>query len=238
MVRSARFPSRIQQPGSVHNCRNGFSLLELFLVIAILSALTIISWPMLRRPLNKSLVQDAAQQLQRDLGASRLSAVEFGQSWIFQYRPGTPTYYVGTTIQSEFRESPSVDSDSPETKQPTDTRDMSAKARPNHEQFESAPAIDGIFELPSGTYFAKPSNDTANRHDSAASKNEREDAKLFLNAEPAPEVELAPWSAPIRFYPSGRSQPAQVVLCSEQGYFADVNVQGMAGRITISPIRR
>ena len=75
--------------------------MELFLVIAILSVLTMVSWPMLRRPLNKSIVQDAAQQLQRDLSSTRMQAVESGRNLIFQFRPGSATYYLGDTDQRQ-----------------------------------------------------------------------------------------------------------------------------------------
>ncbi len=65
--------------------RRGMSLMELLLVLALLSTVVAISWPALRRPLNRSQAQAAAQQVQRDLMKARRAAMESGQVYLFQY---------------------------------------------------------------------------------------------------------------------------------------------------------
>ena len=214
--------------------RSGFSLMELFLVIAILSVLTMVSWPMLRRPLNKSIVQDAAQQLQRDLSSARMQAVESGRNLIFQFRPGSATYYLGDTDQRQTNSDARSTRDiSKRIRKPQLATNPSVSNRDevssNDESKELAPK-----ELPDGTFFAD-SNAKSNANESSTvewpdDKNEA--------GKTAPQVEPSEWSAPIRFYPSGRINPARVVLASEQGYFAEVEIQGIAGRVKISPIHR
>jgi type II secretory pathway pseudopilin PulG len=208
--------------------RTGFSLFEIFLVIAILSALIAISWPMLRRPLNQSIVQDAAQQVQQDLLSARLQAIQTGRAWLVQWRPGTPSYYIGTTDQ---RLDPAArESRSARPFEPSDAggSEFAAAATPQGNEVES------LRELPVGTFFvAIPSAD-------------RGEASLALPEESFDEIasESAvagadmPWSAPIRFYPSGRFLPGSIEVGSEQGLYAAVALEGLAGRITVSPPQR
>ncbi|MFN9751367.1 MAG: Tfp pilus assembly protein FimT/FimU, partial [Planctomycetota bacterium] len=67
--------------------------MELFLVITILSVIAVITFPLLRRPLNESVVQDAGQQLLRELAAARSAAIESGRPLLFQYQAGSGRYY-------------------------------------------------------------------------------------------------------------------------------------------------
>ncbi len=73
--------------------------MELFLVITILSVIALITFPLLRRPLNESVVQDAGQQLLRELAEARTGAIESGRPILFQYQPGSGNYYIGETDQ-------------------------------------------------------------------------------------------------------------------------------------------
>ncbi|MFN9879970.1 MAG: Tfp pilus assembly protein FimT/FimU, partial [Planctomycetota bacterium] len=79
--------------------RRGFSLMELFLVITILSVIAVITFPLLRRPLNECVVQDAGQQLLRELAAARSAAIESGRPLLFQYQAGSGRYYIGPQDQ-------------------------------------------------------------------------------------------------------------------------------------------
>ncbi len=238
MIRAATDRILIRRLVTVRAQRSAFSLMELFLVIAILSAMMVISWPMLRRPLNKSVVQDAAQQLQRDLASARLKAVETGQIWIFQFRPGTIKYYIGTTDQrngdrkDHSRAEPRSSAENSERKVPLlgpkdDTSIPGGFA-----------ADESLKELPFGTSFAAAPATITTETLPMEDWNSKDDESSQVRSDEPIDSELAPWSAPIRFYPSGRSNPASVSLRSEQGYVADVEVQGLAGRTKISAIRR
>ena len=227
-----QFNQHSQRPDT---CRSGFSLLELTVVIAILSVLTMVSWPMLRRPLNKSIVQDAAQQLQRDLSSTRMQAVESGRNLIFQFRPGSATYYLGDTDQRQTNSDARSTRDiSQRIRKPQLATNPSVSNRDavssNDESVELAPK-----ELPDGTFF-----DDSNANDDLkqSTPEELRMGKSETTEKKSIEVEPSEWSAPIRFYPSGRINPARVVLASEQGYFAEVEIHGIAGRVKISPIHR
>ncbi len=238
MKRSATDRKLIRRIDSARIQRAGFSLMELFVVIAILSVMILVSWPMLRRPLNKSIVQDAAQQLRRDLGSARLQAVDTGRVLVFQFRPGTSTYYVGTTDQR------SAESKIPAREDSRSSSEMfQHKSARSSSQFGERDVIDvvgdeSLKELPFGTSFAATSPTSEDEISPTTDWKSGKIAKIVPKTGEPIDSELAPWSAPIRFYPSGRCNPASIPLTSEQGYFADVDVQGLAGRIKISAIRR
>ncbi len=59
-------------------CRSAFSLVELMIVLAILVTITAIAVPNLRRSFQKNSIQDAARQLQEELGKLRIQAIESG----------------------------------------------------------------------------------------------------------------------------------------------------------------
>ena len=71
----------------------GYTLLELMIVLAILAVLAAVSWPLLRRPLNKSYLQDGAQQLTKVLTGVRLQAMAEGRAYVFRYQLGAATYH-------------------------------------------------------------------------------------------------------------------------------------------------
>ncbi|MFN5321774.1 MAG: Tfp pilus assembly protein FimT/FimU [Planctomycetota bacterium] len=247
--------------------RRGFSLMELFLVITILSVIAVITFPLLRRPLNESVVQDAGQQLLRELAAARSAAIESGRPLLFQYQAGSGRYYIGPQDQrletaggAIPRREPQIVRESAE-EQPARTGPSSAA--PASGPRSAGPIQEILGELPGDVRFldqaAKESNADlnafSNRPAGVESGRDRQDRVNRVNEEnlpasertsnkPAPESaeELPPesleWSAPIRFYPSGRIKPAKVPLLSQEGFATDVEILGLAGRIRLSPLRK
>lgn len=219
------------------SARGGLSLLELLVVIGILSVVAMVSWPMLQRPLNRSVIQDAGRQLQRALSAARFYAMESGKPVYFQYqahsgrywlgeKPATPDTTIGDTEKLALGEKP--DSATIHSL-PTGSNSDAANARvPN------LPEIWGVSELPDLVVFAAgPVDETRSESEISRTDPDQEE-------EPATEsmVESAEWSYPVTFYPGGRIIPARIHLSSADGYKLEIEIQGLAGRIKVFPTHR
>ncbi len=74
--------------------RDGLTLLELLIVVAIVASLVAMVLPAMRGPLSKSRLRSAAKGLSDALARARLEAIESGASWQFRYQPGTGRYEV------------------------------------------------------------------------------------------------------------------------------------------------
>jgi hypothetical protein len=72
------------------------------LVLVILTAIAGMSWPALMRPWSRSLVQQAAQELVRELSSARLRAIEESRVYEFRWRPGTGEFEIASpTAEAE-----------------------------------------------------------------------------------------------------------------------------------------
>jgi Tfp pilus assembly protein FimT len=195
---------------------SGMSLLELLLVVGLLATVAAISWPALRRPMNRSFVQTAAQDLQRDLLAARFEAMDRGSVRVFQFQPGTTQYWIGEKIQDDPREE--------ETSLDTQTSSTDSISRATDDT-EST-----VQNLPDGTYFQSPEMPRTKGADAA---NDLPSAKTTESAS-----QEGRWSKPVRFYPSGRMDSAKLVIESDDGYVITIDIQGLAGRIRLADLQR
>ena len=91
MARVARSP-RATTWNSHRN--HAYTLLELVIVLSVIGLLAGLSWPVLMRPWSKSQVQQAAQDLSRELMRTRLNAIEKGQTFRLRWRPGTGEFEI------------------------------------------------------------------------------------------------------------------------------------------------
>jgi type II secretory pathway pseudopilin PulG len=212
-------------------------LLELLVVIGILSVVTMVSWPMLQRPLNRSVAQDAGQQLQRALAAARFYAMESGNPVYFQYQVNSGQFWLGEKpaardhsgrdsgelAQGELADSATIRSTT-----------AGSKTESANDRKTVIPEQWGICELPEEVVFVDESADEATANDGSL--------ETVLAAEEEsksrPAVERTEWSYPVTFFPGGRVVPARIRLLSAEGYRMDVEIQGLAGRIKVFPPHR
>jgi len=260
MRNHSSFPPRGPQ---IVGPRRGFSLMELFIVITILSMITLIAFPMLRRPLNESVVQDAGQQLLHDLAAARTAAIESGRPIIFQFQIGSGQYYIGE--QDQRLDNPigsESDADAPPGLLPEAATKSSLGNSPgrNSQENKRPAPLKLRRELPADVTFVDTGLEEArsaksafsNRPSGTETGRERQKRVDDINAENLSPEERTPrettrsttdensaepkkWSAPIRFYPSGRIKPKKIPIESPDGFRAELEIMGLAGRIRLTP---
>jgi prepilin-type N-terminal cleavage/methylation domain-containing protein len=88
--------------------RSGYTLLELLIVLALLAALTGLSWPSVRGMLAKSQLRAAAKQVRVALATARWKAIESGEPQRFRYAPGASWFEVGPLHPSQDEPDPPV----------------------------------------------------------------------------------------------------------------------------------
>ncbi len=220
------------------------SLLELLLVLAVLSTVVALSWPALRRPMNRSYVQNAAQQLQKDLLNTRLEAMETGRPRFFQYRWGSSDYHIGTVVlENGVRNDLQVNT-GVEEETLGGGRSMGAEMEEERNSIPRQLPVGTTFSLPvfAETSTSQNQNETANAGAGNSPFLESSEGNTDLNQRTTSNTKLGitegDWSLPIRLYPSGRMESRSIFIDSEDGYRIEVQIQGLAGRVKISAIER
>jgi prepilin-type N-terminal cleavage/methylation domain-containing protein len=233
--------------------RTGYTLLELMLVLAVLTVMVAMAWPSLRKPLHRSVVQQAAGQLVKDLGQARLAAIESGQVIRFRYEPDGARYVLdaasaeGNAGEGDRDDSPgddfsdetagdgepSISTDNELSSneyrvgggggQPDERPAWSLRGELPDEVIFRDPAVLSDAELPPGSALGDMLSDEA---------AEREEVKPLIDRE-GDESEL---SVPVFFYPDGRAENAEMVLVGPEEYRMTVRVRGLTGAASLGPL--
>ncbi len=187
-----------------------FTLVELLIVVALLAMVLTLSLPSLRKLSAKSELRNAARQLRVTLLESRLAAIESGSLTYFRYQPGGGRFEAGRGIKrpARFR------------------RSRAGRRSPQN------------LTSPTPCHGARTRRHSRSRCPSACgSPSHRQTGN---SATPAAASELpddASWSAPIVFYPNGRTRNARIALVNE-AYRIELNVRGLTGTVQISQVER
>jgi Tfp pilus assembly protein FimT len=217
------------------------------IVLAVLATLTAISLPMLTRPLNKSRLQDGAQQLSKALADLRIVAMQEGRPYLFRYQMGASGFQ--SCPAELFLAAPDqLDTETDTTTldvntTSTDTVDMASDdlGYDGEGQLQAAPDTVDMQSLPNGVTFADAILDTV---DSRLDEQAVIDRQLVEVPDPYPEpsedvsFDSANWSTPVLFYPDGRATSVQLTLISDDGYEVDVSVRGLTGAVRAGGLRR
>ena len=207
--------------------RGGYTLFEMLMVQGLLVMLVAASYPMLRSPLGKNQLLDAARQIRVELVKARHQAIETGVTQQFRFQPRL----------SAFEVTPAA---TPATEEPAAVaRDVSrisiggTPGAPGHG--EASDPVERRGELPDGVRFGE----------SAGSASEAiPDDSAEVAAAPRPDrdtrlgAEVENWSAPILFYPNGRTSNAKIPLQGKGHFEVEVALRGLTGIPTVGEVRR
>ena len=231
-----------RRPNPVRQSR-GFTLIELLLVLAILVAATVLTWPRMVNSLARAEHRAAAEQVQSTLWQLRLEAIQTGCPQWFRYRPGTSEYEVAALPYDEVDSidfaGPSVSAREPQG------LELDPEGYPSIEKLGPDGAEREHQKLENNIVFLGPDDmqtmDVANGRRAPeeivlASGGElslEEDA--IVDSESAIPSTESQWPEPIVFYPDGRVDDARIVVRAPSGDTLEITVSGMAGHVRIGP---
>ncbi len=212
---AGRHPSG--RPGAV--CA-GFSLIELLIVLAILTAVSALVLPSLRRPLNQARLRSATVQVQNALGKARSLAVRQGRAVAFRCETG------GRRWRIERADSMSAGRFGADDAAAVGTGSLSFG--------QTADASGSLLRegrLPEAVTFGPLTVRTPPVPSEPETPAGEPDDGLF-GEEPAGDRTV--WSDPILFEPQGRSRDARLRLDSAGGLASVLVLRGLTGSVRVS----
>jgi prepilin-type N-terminal cleavage/methylation domain-containing protein len=238
---SRRYPRTGRLP------RAGVSLLELMLVVTLLSVVVAISYPSFRGTLTRNELTNAGRQLQQELQRARLASMESGEMWIFAPTLKSGAFYLGPLADFPAHDQTGGLDSNPLRNDAVDLPNSPYSANSgNSGNFAESPDSylkrDGEQQLPSGFRFVSAADQTpdweTNRWvatDSAAGR-ERGVSGSDTTAEPFWQNNRQPQV--VLFYPNGRMKSLELSLANSDGFRITIEIQGLSGRIKLSPVTR
>lgn len=244
--------------------KRGFTLLEILIVISLLLVIMGMSVPWIFREQARSELKNAATQLQGELYATRLHAMESGEAYVFRYRGSGNMYEImpksvydatlpkeSTSPYSEVPQTRSVGSEIP------DSLELAPSSSDSHsDAFMTPQDSTGDYyrkSLPVRIMFAAvkqpPSNTSGGMDDSFAydvpmARNVGSELSSTLELDNSFEfgAETKPstlWSEPIVFFPNGRTSNASFALYTtgDYEYRVELNLRGLTGTARIGEIK-
>jgi len=183
----------------------------MLIVVAVLAIVAAFSWPAMQRLSRRSRVADAAAVVRAELGRARLEAIELGTPRQFRFQPGGRRFEIA-------RRSARIGGDL-ELFGQFGAVDASEPRQP-----PTAGTSDGeitVAELDEGVYFWVGELGEPLTADAAAAG--------LLGQEN--------WSAPIVFYPNGRTLNAHFLVTDGRDYYVEVTLRGLTGAASTSPVQ-
>lgn len=191
--------------------RHGFTLSEMLVVLGILVVITAVAQPAIRATLSDNRLRSAAKQVRVELAKARLKAVQSGVAQRFRYQVGKNRFEVAPLTAGV--EDGLARGSAGRGLLGNGASERIVETVDNQAMEESCEQ-----SLPDGVCFAE---DFATQP-----------------LDPAP-TEVVPtdeegWSAPIVFYPNGRTANAHIKLKGERNAVVDVSLRGLTGAATAS----
>jgi hypothetical protein len=192
--------------------RQGTTLQEMLVVLAIVVSLVGSGWPAISGGLGKSQLRSGAKQLRSELAKARLTAMENGVAYQFRYQLGTGHFEVAPVSA------------------------LNDEGRLSGTEEEDAEEVLPIFELelPEGIAFGGQADNQEENYSSLGF----EEAQTEEVVDSLSEISTEQWSAPIVFFPNGRPSNAQFTLQNEDGHLIMVALRGLTGSATVGDLKK
>lgn len=199
--------------------RQGFTLLEMLLVLGLVVALAALAWPALRGPLSQTRLREGARSLRVALAQARLEAMQAGTVCHLRYQPGAGAYELEVLSADDVLEPGTWAADQRPAAPAMPPAVAAAAPTIDGRSDEPGAAMRRRFVLPEGVVFAAPGDD-ARGPSTLAADTSHPDA----------------WAPPIRFFPDGTASPARFVLRDAAGAQVVVSLRGLTGITRTSEI--
>lgn len=229
--------------------RKAYTLIEITIVLAIIAMFAAISWPVMMRPWQQSLVQGDAQKLKEVLNKTRHTAISKGTIYEFRYKPGTNEYEIRS--KDRILMEPVASQTTPEqlnnSRQSTalsqlETDESSFTPKREHDFLVRGRLSEGIKFAPDRRLldaFAESNQMDRNRQpiDSAvtAEPQAQPNQPQAQPNQPQEQQIQFHWANAIAFFPNGRTNNASFVLHSDDGFAVTTRLRGFTGSIEIDP---
>lgn len=243
--RLSHCPPSQRYPRAGHLPRAGVSLLELMLVVALLSVVVAISYPSFRGTLTRNELTNAGRQLQQELQRARLASMESGEMWIFAPTLESDEFYLGPLADFPANDPLGGLDSNPLRNDPVDLPNSPYSVNTS-ESSDAYLKREGEQQLPSGFRFVSaadqpPDWDTNRRAatDAAAGRSAGRESGISgsdTTAEPLWQNNRQP--PVVLFYPNGRMKSLELSLANSDGFRITIEIQGLSGRIKLSPVTR
>lgn len=238
-------PNRIRR-------RSAYTIVELAIVLAILSAFAMLSWPVMMKPWQRSEAQQGAEVVREVLAEARIAAMTEGQVFQFRWQANTNRYEVRSRdplpIPVRKRDasafiSPSVPGSNPETSSTlTPQRALEMLSRESGEQqLQHKQVVSG--QLPvDNVFFDARAIETAFFHDDVDEAGNRKTWTPQGNGNPDDDLRqrldrMQAWQS-VDFYPDGRCGNKVFTIRSISDYEVELELRGFTGGVTVSQPRK
>ena len=208
-------PVREYRLSTLSRNQRGFTLLELLLALAILSALSAVIIPQISWVLGDRRIAGAASQLRADLTRLRVDAMRDGRVWMLE----------AMVEGNQLRAKPFFSmSDATEAIDQTGSQSSLLQGAD-----QATPAVLNVEGEQAEELFELPPDVTVESVNVVS-------AARAIQIEQATEGERAlGWSRPILFYPDGVTSTAIVILKHEEHGRMAIKIRGITGDVTIGP---
>ncbi len=192
-----------------HERRQGFTLMEVLLVLALLAVLGAFAWPAIKKPFANRRLQAAADAVRVQWCQARGQAVRSGHTYAFRFAPGGDRFRLGPADDANSLALGSMTNNLPSG----DTSGLPP-------QEPTPPAQEGT--LPDGITFVaddSPVNDP--------------DSQPYDPDNAGQSDSGGGWSDAILFFPDGTTTDAHVVITGQRGAGIRLTLRGITGSVTV-----
>jgi prepilin-type N-terminal cleavage/methylation domain-containing protein len=189
--------------------RQGLTLMEVLLVLAIVAIGAALMWPVLEKPLAHHRLHSAADEVRTEWCQARIEAMRSGRTYAFRYELGGDRFY---TEPDNGLNAGSSDGG------PAAVTSLGGGAQSGASTVAAAAAEDKT--LPKGIKF------------SAEQASQSMTPTSTPAATPGPSLSAGGWSNPVFFYPDGTASDVQLILICNETCAVRVMLRGSTATAT------